>query len=247
VAAGSALVNFGMISIVHWPDDPSPEAVFNIHYDPRYYRIGTYDPELGAYLEIDDGLEIEPGRSYWMLAREGLQVNFNGIPVSKLHDIEVCLHYNPESGNGWNMIAPPNEANYAWGDVLVGVWNEDTDEFIEPVAIASLTDDTIIDRSIWEWQAGSYVPYQNTDDFVLQPYKGYWVKAVKTGAYLVFPEYAQTAQSQASSMVASSSARGTAAEDGGSPPMPMGALTEDTTENIFSGCFIEIVSDFNSF
>jgi hypothetical protein len=241
ITAGTTLVDFGMISIVHWPDDPSPAKVFNIKYDPRYYRIGTYDPVLGVYLEIDDGLEIEPGRSYWMLAREGLSVNFNGIPVSKIHDIEVCLHYG---AGGWNMIAPPNDADYPWGEVLVGRWlEEDPDLMIEPVALSSGSPDIdfMIDPRIWEWKAGVYVPHQPEDNFLLERYKGYWAKAKVNGVYLVFPEYAQTTASSASSAVASANARGTVTEDGDSPPMPMGTLGEDSTENIFGGCFVETV------
>jgi hypothetical protein len=236
ITAGATMLDFGMISIVHWPDDPSPEKVFNIQYDPRYYRIGTYDPTTGVYLEIDDGLEIEPGRSYWMLAREGLAVNFNGIPVSKFHDIEVCLHHG---ANGWNMIAPPNDANYAWGEVLVGVWNEETEEFILPAPLSTLTDDTIIDRRVWEWQAGAYVSHLPEDDFLLERYKGYWVKANVDGVYLVFSISAQTGQIQSSRVIASSRSRGTAAVDGDGPPLPMGGLQENTTENILGGCFIE--------
>ncbi|MBW2177944.1 MAG: hypothetical protein JRH03_13530, partial [Deltaproteobacteria bacterium] len=84
VQAGKELGDFGMISIVHWPDNPAPQAVFSIDYNPANYRIGTWDPEQGRYIEFGDGLEMEPGTAYWILAREGLVVNFNGIPVSKI-------------------------------------------------------------------------------------------------------------------------------------------------------------------
>ncbi|RKZ11118.1 hypothetical protein DRQ32_06490, partial [bacterium] len=120
VQAGKNLGDFGMISIVHWPDNPAPHAVFSIDYDPANYRIGTWDPEQGRYIEFGDGLEMEPGTAYWILAREGLVVNFNGIPVSKVHDLEHCLYINPAAGYGWNMIAPPNDVDYFWNKVMVG-------------------------------------------------------------------------------------------------------------------------------
>ena len=85
------------------------------------------------------------------------------------------------------MIAPPNDADYVWGDVMVGVWNEDTDDKLPPVSISSLSDDSIIDRRVWEWKNGAYASHINDSAFVLKSYNGYWVKAVKEGAYLVFP------------------------------------------------------------
>jgi uncharacterized repeat protein (TIGR02543 family) len=245
ITAGETVVDFGMISIIHWPDDPSPRKVFKIRYDPRYYKIGTYDPVAGQYIEFSDGLEIEPGRSYWMLAREGLSVNFNGIPVSKAVPIEVCLHHNGSATapDGWNMIAPPNDANYRWGVVEVGVWNEETSEFIAAVPISTLADDTIIDRRVWEWNAGTYVSYMNNTDFVLERYKGYWVKSVKEGAYLVFPDLVQIARFESSNGVAVSKTRGVVAKDGDAPPMPMGALEDNETDRFFSsGCFVEILN-----
>ena len=57
IAAGTALVDFGMISIVHWPDKPSPDKVFNIKYDPKIYKIGTYDPVYGRYIEFGPDLK----------------------------------------------------------------------------------------------------------------------------------------------------------------------------------------------
>jgi hypothetical protein len=253
VKAGKTIADYGMISIVHWPNDPSPSAVFNIRYDPRYYKIGTYDPVSGGYIEFGGNLTIEPGRAYWMLAREGISVNFNGIPVSKAVGVEVCLH---SGADGWNMIAPPNEASYYWGEVEVGVYNEETAEFIGPAPIDSLTDDTIIDRRIWQWQEGRYVFHANTSDFVLEPNKGYWVKAVKKGAYLVFPNTVQLAHSPKSEGLLKTVAAKTgrwlkkvmpgarkAMAENDTPPMPMGALKDSKTDNIFGSCFVKTLKE----
>lgn len=257
VAAGQSVGDFGMISIVHLPNDPTPEAVFNITYDPRYYRIGTYDPENDRYIEFGDGLmKLVPGEAYWILAREGLVVNFDGIPVSKQHDIEISLSINTATGYGWNMFAPPNDAKYAWGDVKVGVWNEATQEFLTPVAIADLTDNTIIDRRVWEWKSGAYVFHNNTSDFILESYQGYWAKANKAGAYLVFPQTAQLlTRSKSDNVLIAVNHKvsnwlkklapkfGQAIADNDTPPMPMGTFADSDNENIFKGCFVTIASD----
>ena len=148
IAAGTSLSDFGMESISLWPNSPDPKDVFGISYDPNEYRIGTWDPEKNQYIEFGKGLTIEPGRAYWVLARHGLDVVINGVPVSMVEDIEVCLHTHSSTGMGWNMIAPPNKANYLWNDVQVGSL-----EYPEEVAIGdpSRLADRVINHRIWEW------------------------------------------------------------------------------------------------
>ncbi|MBW2676150.1 MAG: right-handed parallel beta-helix repeat-containing protein [Deltaproteobacteria bacterium] len=253
VQAGKELGDFGMISIVHWPDNPAPQAVFSIDYNPANYRIGTWDPEQGRYIEFGDGLEMEPGTAYWILAREGLVVNFNGIPVSKIHDLEHCLYINATSGYGWNMIAPPNDADYLWNEVKVGRWVEGKPELtVAPVHILDPAAATLIDQQrIWQWEGGTYQAYTPSDNFTLQSYSGYWVKANLEGSYLVFPEYAQVAglSTPGNTMLA---IKGKAVQwlkklmpnareaiaDNDSPPMPMGTFN-DQVDPLFEGCFVE--------
>jgi len=253
IDSGTTLVDFGMISVVHWPDNPLPGNVFNIKYNPKVYRIGTYDPVLGRYIEFGPDLVIEPGRAYWMLARDGLTVNFDGVPVSKETYIEVCLHHNGNvnSPDGWNMIAPPNDMDYDWGDVMVGVWNASTDEKLPPVSISNLSDDSIIDRRVWEWKNGNYKSYMNDSGFVLEPYNGYWVKAVKEGAYLVFPSVYQVKESSSPKTILMAVKKRAfqwikdlmpstqeAIADDDLPPMPMGGF-EDSVDPVFEGCFVQ--------
>mgnify|MGYP001822044515 FL=1 len=251
IEAGASLGDFGMISIVHWPNDPDPQAVFNIDYDPNNFRIGAWDPEEGHYIEFGNGLEMEPGRAVWILTRDPLVVNFNGIPVSMKHYLELCLHTSPSTNTGYNMVAPPNGADYLWSELEVGVWNEDDGIFIPPVAISELTDDSIIDRKVWEWSDGAYQSYMNNTSFVLKHYKGYWVKAMQKGAYLVFPVHAQVAglSTPGNTMLALKGKTvqwlkslvpqtNAAIADSDTPPMPMG-LFEDSVDPVFEGCFIE--------
>jgi hypothetical protein len=251
VSAGKSLGDFGMVSIVHWPDNPAPKAVFNINYDPSNYRIGAWDPEQNRYIEFDQGLEMEPGRAVWILTRDSLEVNFNGVPVSMTESMEVCLHTHPSTKTGWNMIAPPNAANYLWNQVMVGRWLGPGDNRnVDPVPVSNPVADTLINHRIWEWKEGEYVNHRLDENFVLEHYKGYWVKAIVDGAYLVFPDYAQ--------VVGLSTPRNTmlayrgktvqwirrmmpntreAIADTDSPPMPMEVLAGNT-EPVFEGCFI---------
>ncbi|MEN8245726.1 MAG: hypothetical protein ABFS43_12590 [Thermodesulfobacteriota bacterium] len=254
IASGSTLVDFGMISVVHWPDNPVPGKVFNIEYNPRVYRIGTYDPVLGRYIEFGPDLVIEPGRAYWMLARDGLTVNFDGVPVSKETYIEVCLHHNgsTDAPNGWNMIAPPNTANYLWNEVLVGRrLGDNHPDNVSPVPVTYPAASELINHRIYEWQGGKYKDHRLDEDFVLEYYKGYWVKALVEGAYLEFPVSAQVngLSTPRNTMLAWKGkavqwmksllpAPSEAIADDDLPPMPMGGF-EDSVDPVFEGCFVQ--------
>ena len=256
VKAGKDLGDFGMISIVHWPEDPSPTAVFNIDYDPANYRIGTYDAMAGSYIEFDQGVEMEPGRAYWILAREGLTVNFNGIPVSMTADVHVELDYNENTLNGWNMVAPPNNGDYYWGDVQVVVDVAGT--LTDQGTIADLGQtNQYVDWRIWRWETGGYVAETPDDDPIMESYAGYWVRAKQPNVYLRFDHFEQIiAQGYTDGLMARawnktkawlrklSIFSQEAIADNNSPPMPPAALDENTVDPVFGGCFIDSTESF---
>jgi hypothetical protein len=260
IIAGTDVGDFGMISIVHWPDNPSPKAVFNVDYDPRNYRIGTYDAVNNRYMEFDNNLEMEPGRSYWILAREGLTINFRGIPVSMTEDVYVSLDYNANTGNGWNMVAPPNKADYYWTNVQVV--EEIAGNFIDRGTVQSLADDNLyIDRRLWRWENGHYhsdTPESDTSQ-VMAAYGGYWVKARQANVLLRFYPGARVASLSMPEILMAGIwektkawfsnfnifSKEAVADDDDTPPMPMGGLDDDTADPVFQGCFVEITRDFN--
>jgi hypothetical protein len=254
IVAGVNVGDFGMISVVHWPNDPSPEKVFNIDYDPRNYRIGTYDAINNRYIEFGNNLEMEPGRSYWILAREGLTINFSGVPVSMTAGMYVSLDYNANTGNGWNMVAPPNKADYYWGNVQVV--EEINGTLVDQGTVQSLADDNpYIDRRLWFWENGHY--HSDTPDtdpnLAMEAYAGYWAKAKQAKVFLRFEPGARVASLGRPEILMAGIWKKTTtwlsnlnvfskeavAEGDDTPPMPMGGLDDNTVDPVFQGCFLE--------
>jgi len=252
ITAGTSLSDFGMKSIVHWPDNPDPQAVFGITYDPNEYRIGTWNPEKDQYIEFGPGLTIEPGRAYWVLSRNDLKVNFDGVSVNESYPFYVCLHTHPSTDQGWNMIAPPNKANYYWNSIKVA-----SSEYPGEVAIgdASRDADRVINHRIYEWKDGEYISHKLDENFVLEYYKGYWVKAIAEGAYLVFDYDAQVPLegrfSPKNTMLAWKGkavqwikrllpAPREAIADNDLPPMPLDSF-DGGADPLFEGCFVQTV------
>ena len=246
IAAGTAQTDFGMVSFTHRPDDPSAAGVFGITYDTKNYKIGTYDPTTEGYIEYNN-LTIEPGKAYWVLARNGLDITYNGVPVSLLNDIEVKLDYNSSTGNGWNMVAPPNGANYLWENVEIVEYDSSGNIVSGPTAISALSDpNDYIDKRLWRWENGSYY----SDAYFLEAYQGYWVKVKKANVHLIFPPSAQATLSNPSTKFAGLfskekrwvkgwifAPRSATADSGDSPPLPMGGLSS-APEGASGGCFI---------
>jgi len=254
IQAGQTMSDFDMFSVVHWPENPNPQEVYDISYDPNNHRIGTWDPEQGKYIEFGKGLSIEPGRAYWVLSRDDLVVSFDGIPVNMSYEVEVCLHTHPSTKMGWNMIAPPNASNYRWNDVLVGRYLGDNDpRNVSPVPVTSPVASTLINHRIYEWQSGNYVDHKLDENFVLKVYNGYWVKAIVDGAYLVFNESAQVAglSTPRNTMLAWKGkavrwmksllpSPREAIADSDLPPVPMSSF-EDSANPLFEGCFVQTI------
>ncbi len=265
VLHGGVAADFEMISFVQWPDDPSESAVIGDDigtYDTTLYRIGTYDPTIGGYVEYGHDMGIQPGRAYWIFTRNDLNISVDGVPVTLTHDVEVPLAYNADTLDGWNMIAPPNDRLYDWGDVKIVVYDGNGGIVYGPVAIAELNDSNpYIDKRLWMWENGAYSP----DAQDLFPNHGYWVRAFRENVSLRFPgaENGRTVKARSAERMARAvekagqwlgdripGPRSAIADVGDAPPAPapIGGFTGEPTDGSSGsggagGCFIMTAGD----
>jgi hypothetical protein len=250
IDCGTEEADFAMVSFVQWPDHSLSSSALGLPYDKRYFRIGTYDPTNGSggYVEYGSSLMIEPGKAYWFLARDGLPLTLNGIPVSLLEDIDVGLRFNAGNQNGWNMIGCPNAADYNWDLIEVIEYNPSDGSIVfSPTAISALPDpNDYIEKSLWRWESGTYYP----DTTVIEQYKGYWVKAKKANVFLRFRPSARASLSNPPTYFARLLRNGkqwmkkwiftsqvAIADSYDSPPRPMGDFSTVTPDSV-GGCFI---------
>ncbi len=235
ITPGIEVADFRMISFPQWPEYSSAENILSNEVSVGYdqdYRIGTYDPITGKHIEYGKGLKIEPGRAYWFLARNGLSITVNGVPVSLNHDIDVNLLYNSETGNGWNMIGCPNNADYNWGDVQVLEYDADGAIIFGPTPISALQNDNgYIDKHLWRWENGEYT----SDNTIMQKYIGYWVKVKRANVYLRFPVEAQTSRTTTEQPTFIKSISNST----DMPPRPMGVTNGGSPLGGIGSCFID--------
>ncbi|MFH1154851.1 MAG: Ig-like domain-containing protein, partial [Pseudomonadota bacterium] len=187
VSSGEYVSDFEMISFVQWPDAALLEDQLFLQ-DPNDYRIGGYDAMTGTYIVFGNGLAIKPGMAYWLLARDGLNITMNGIPVSLARDVDISLDFNPASGSGWNMIGCPNGANYYWQEIQLIVYDDLGNVIYGPVPMGDVpSDNPYLDTRLWRWENGSYA----WDTSLMEAYSGYWARARAAHVHLRFPVSAQ--------------------------------------------------------
>lgn len=253
VEPGSGTENFRILGIPLWSQgdrmtDLLERAVGA--YDPRYFRIGTYSPAAGRYLEYGGALTVAPGMAYWFLAREGLDTPVAGVETSLAVPLHVPLAVNPVKGFGWNMVSPPNRADYLWKNIQLVQADDQGKILFGPTRITDLgTNNGLILPTVWEWSDGVYTGYAAGDSgAVLRSGQGYWIKALQAGVYLVFPPDAQTTDASLTWLGEAGhwlkrrfSASPAVAADADTPPAPPSALTADSSSRVDGGgggCFL---------
>jgi len=259
VGPGITMSDYRMVSFIQWPLDASAEGVFGAlmggEYDTSLFRIGVYDPTLGSggYREYPD-FTVEPGQTYWFLARDGIDLTGAGVPVSTSVDFCIGLKFNAVSGNGWNMIAPPNDRDYRWGDLQVTVTDGQGNTVFGPMPVSRLSaDNEYIDVRIWGWDQGAYTA-STSPDFLLERYSGYWVRAKQANVFICFPADAGIASRSGgvmdsiwsrltawagSLLPVTDTAYANAPND--TPPMPMSGLGGEKAGGSV-GCFIDAIT-----
>lgn len=270
VNRGQARNDFKMVSFTHWTDDNCSEKTFSSLLESDYaygdYRIATYDPTLeggGGYREYGD-FEVVPGKAFWILARNGIDLTRKGVPVTTEEDIDVPLSYNAATKNGWAMVAVPNNAVYSWGDIEIHVFDDEGELVDGPKPIRQLSQDNpYIDKRVWEWQNGTVGKYKshNSNDFKLTPHTGYWVKARSANVTLVFPRGMPVATSNPGALLTNlwhagidwigeklspGSVFADLSSDDVEPPLPMDGLSDNSSNESSSdssaSCFIGTIS-----
>jgi parallel beta-helix repeat protein len=259
IPPGTQVADYRMVAFTVQPDDPACTSVFGDEmggaYNPANFKIGTYDPTIGSYVECGSGLDIVPGKAYWMLARNGFDATVHGTPAS-MSDTDVSLDYNSSTGNGWNQIGCPNAADYDWvAGVEVYEKNAEGSIVQGPTVIYLLPDDNdMIDKRLWCWDNGSYYP----DNVEMLQREGYWVKAKKANIWLRFRQDARVVVAQVSNqdtMFAGLFKKAKTwvnkwilgsqvaiADSGDSPPMPMAAISGSSADSEGGGgggCFVD--------
>lgn len=243
---GNTPFHLKMVSFCRWPGTPFADSLFHEEIQGNYgthFRIGSYDPAIGAYRQYGSDLVIEPGRAYWVLARNDWDISLLGVETDTEKTLLVNMFYNKQTQDGWNMIAPPANNAYYWEKLEVMQYGPDGCTLtVHPVPIGE-SDGQLIDTRLWRWENGDY----SADTEILAPHSGYWVYVKKEGVILRFPPSAR-ASDYATGLLRQARERISDSLPELHPPAPIGALSGETGNSGHAGagsggCFMQTIHD----
>jgi len=173
-----------MISIPFTLDDPRLDAVLVDDLGPqndavwKLYRWNTANESYNKYPNVGD---FSPGKSFWIISEDAKTVDTGpGTDVSRQTDFVINLP------SGWSQIGNPFPFSIDWDEVRVRR-NAEVVSILEAQARGWVRD------KIWYWDGQSYLVYQAPSG-TIDPYEGYWAKALLDCELLVYPDESQQAK-----------------------------------------------------
>jgi len=138
----------------------------------KLYRWNTQNAEYDSYPNIPDS--FTPGKAFWLITKDAKQID-----VEEGTNVDTSGDYSINLASGWTQIGCPFAFSIDWNDVKVRRNGE-------TVSIQQAEANGWIRDTIWYWNGNEYTYYQAPDG-VLEPWKGYWVKALESCTLLIPP------------------------------------------------------------
>ncbi|HOS92981.1 MAG TPA: FlgD immunoglobulin-like domain containing protein [Armatimonadota bacterium] len=238
---------YRMFSVPYGLDDS--DSLYGLNYVAKANaarqvtpRIFAYDPATRRYDEYPEGAkarEITPGRGYWLLVDEAVQIQVqagNARPLNAATYVAVPLE---AAGGGFNQVGSPFTYAVRLRDVSFQ-FGEKQLTYEEAVAAGWVR------GTVWYWDPtgrsgrGSY-GYFGTPDNTLDPWVGYWIKALVDCRMVLTPPTSLGALAPTSALgVRSSAGSALKARSGGTREDWLMQLTATTAEAEDSANFIGV-------
>ncbi|TET12745.1 T9SS type A sorting domain-containing protein [Candidatus Aerophobetes bacterium] len=144
----------------------------------KLYRWNTANGSYDKYLYVGN---FSPGKAFWIISKDVKTVDTGpGTDVTRQSDFVISLP------SGWSQIGNPFPFSVSWNEVIV---RRDA----EVVSILEAQAKGWVRDKIWYWDGQSYLVYQAPLG-TIDPYKGYWAKALFDCELLLPPDEAQGAK-----------------------------------------------------
>lgn len=170
-----------MFSIPFRLNDPSPSSVLQDlgQQDDNLWKVYRWNTNTGSYSKYPDISDFTPGRAFWLITKEPESIDVGeGISVDSSSDYPIPLSYSASLNQGWNQIGDPFAFSINLTDVKV---KKDS----EIVSIQQAQENSWVRNRIW-WYNGSEYDFTKN---ILEPWEGYWVKALTEGCELLIPSF----------------------------------------------------------
>jgi len=147
--------------------------------DDNLWKVSGWDTNAGGYSKYPDIPDFTPGRAFWLITKDFETIDVGeGTSVDSSSDYPIPLSYSASLNQGWNQIGDPFAFPINLTDVKV---RKDP----EIVSIQQAQENSWVRNRIW-WYNGSEYDFTKN---ILEPWQGYWVKALTEGCELLIPSF----------------------------------------------------------
>lgn len=158
----------------------NPDVPVALNMPPDRVRLARWDPSAKKYAYYPDSFvaTVQPGAGYWFRADMAMTLSLQGAsPVPRT----TVANYVIPIKTGWNMIGCPFVYTVPWSNVRVSDGRE----------VLTLTEATqagwIRPTLFWYDAAEQSYTFDAVENTLLEPWKGYWVRALHDGFLVVSP------------------------------------------------------------
>ncbi|MBI2844316.1 MAG: hypothetical protein HYX78_13020 [Armatimonadetes bacterium] len=164
-----------MVSVPFKFSDPRIEQA--LKFEPDTYRAYYYDPQSVQY---QTSTVVSPGKGMWVdstIDRAAVTIARDAQPMTGSESYRLSLY------TGWNQFGNPFLYNIPWGRVKVLV-----DATVGPVTIEEAAIRNWIRSTIYWYDVdvGEYI-YSSNPQVNLEPWRGYWIKALQPCQLIIPP------------------------------------------------------------
>ena len=173
-----------MISIPFTLDDASPNTVLVDdlgEQNDTVWKLYRWNTTNGSYDKYPYVGNFSPGKAFWIISKDVKTIDTGpGTDVTRQTDFVISLP------SGWSQIGNPFPFSVSWNEVRVR-------RNAEVVSILEAQTRGWVRDKIWYWDGQSYLVYQAPSG-TIDPYEGYWAKALFDCELLLPPDEAQGAK-----------------------------------------------------
>jgi hypothetical protein len=172
------------IQMVSFPfvfDDPTPTVALGL--SAIDFDLIRWNSTLNVYEAVR---LITPGEGYWLRLPRSTSITFTGA-----HPVNITSpQFEVKLAKDWNQISSPYAYRVVWGDVRVINTDIGDPDFLRPITLEEAS------SGLRQWILPTlyrYNPdtgaYEFDQDFStpMEPFKGYWVKALRPNISLLIP------------------------------------------------------------
>lgn len=168
---GWLVAGWNMVSVPYEPVDPSAYAVFD-HCGSLYNQLFLYVPGAGYGYYPGDFTEVHAGVGYWLKLTAAVSEDVVGHRVGDPAPVPLEA--------GWNLVGHPQD-----GDVALSACS--VTDGIQTLSFAEAGSAGWIQPVMYCYVPGSGYQSQDAGSGVLVPWRGYWLKAMRSGLTLLVP------------------------------------------------------------